>query len=115
MTWPGYGRLTVTAARRPWRDAQVTEAELDQLCARRDIWVRRAAIAAIVGVVLYVGGWVSAGMIRPDYDPSERAISELFELGAPWASRGWVVVGLLVSGFGLIAFGPALDRGLPGR
>jgi len=77
----------------------VTEAELDQLCARRDIWVRRAAIAAIVGVVLYVGGWVIAGMIRPDYDPSERAISELFELGAPWASRGWVVVGLLVSGF----------------
>ena len=87
---------------------------LDRPQARQDRSVRVAAIAAIVGLGAYVGGWWLAGSVRDGYDPREQAISELFELGAPWTSRGWVVAGLLLSGVALIAFGPALDRGLPG-
>ena len=81
---------------------------------RPDRAVRLAAIGAIVGLGAYVGGWWIAGTVRPGYDPREQAISELFELGAPWSSRGWVVAGLLLSGVALMSFGPALDRGLPG-
>ncbi len=89
--------------------------ERERWQAGRDGWVRVAAIAAILGLGTYVGGWLVAGWVRAGYDPREQAISELFELGAPWASRGWVVAGLLLSGAALTAFGPALDRGLPGR
>ena len=89
--------------------------EVDRPDARQDGAVRVSAIAAIVGLSTYIGGWLVAGWLRAGYDPREQAISELFELGAPWASRGWVVVGLLLSGAALIAFGPALDRALPGR
>lgn len=92
----------------------MVSSELDRPRARQDRGVRRAAIAAIVGLGTYVGGWLIAGGVRAGYDPREQAISELFELGAPWASRGWVVAGLLLSGVALVAFGPALDRGLPG-
>jgi hypothetical protein len=93
------------------------EAEPDRSgeAAPSEVFVRRAAIGAIAGLVAYVGGWLVAGLVREDHDPFEQAISELFELGAPWASRGWVVAGLLLSGIALIVFGPALDRGLPGR
>lgn len=80
-----------------------------------DASVRRAALAAIVGYAAYVGGWAIGGAIRRDYDPFKGAISELFELGAPWSSRGWVVGGLLLSGLALLSFGPALHRGLPGQ
>jgi hypothetical protein len=80
-----------------------------------DAFVRRAALAIIVGYAAYVGGWAIGGTIRRDYDPFRGAISELFELGAPWSSRGWIVAGLLLSGLALLGFGPALDRGLPGR
>ncbi|MEX2549477.1 MAG: DUF998 domain-containing protein [Nitriliruptoraceae bacterium] len=88
--------------------------ELDRPLARQGRSGRVTAIAAIVGLLTYVGGWWIAGSVRVEYDPREQAISELFELGAPWASRGWVVAGLLLSGVALVAFGPALDRGLPG-
>jgi len=93
----------------------VAGTERERWQAGRDGWVRVAAIAAILGLGTYVGGWLVAGWVRAGYDPREQAISELFELGAPWASRGWVVAGLLLSGAALTAFGPALDRGLPGR
>lgn len=81
----------------------------------RDARVRRAALAVIVGYVAYVGGWAIGGTIRQGYDPFKGAISELFELGAPWSSRGWVVGGLLLSGLALLSFGPALHRALPGQ
>jgi hypothetical protein len=80
-----------------------------------DRFVRRAAVAGVAGLVTYVGGWIVAGMLRPGYRPAEQAISELFELGAPWHSRGFLVAGLVLSGAALIAFGPALHRALPGR
>jgi hypothetical membrane protein len=92
----------------------VAEIDLDRHRAFPDRFVRPAAGAAIVGLGTYVAGWWIAGVVRADYDPREQAISELFELGAPWASRGWLVAGLLLSGVALIVFGPALDRGLPG-
>ncbi len=91
------------------------ERELHRAGATPDAYVRRAAIGAIAGLGAYVGGWLLAGAVREDHDPFDQAISELFELGAPWSSRGWVVAGLLLSGVALVAFGPALDRGLPGR
>ena len=93
---------------------EVAETELQRSPAHPDRFVRSAARAAIVGLGTYVAGWWIAGTVRAGYDPREQAISELFELGAPWASRGWLIAGLLLSGVALIAFGPALDRGLPG-
>jgi hypothetical protein len=73
-----------------------------------------AAVVGAVGVVLYVGSWAVAGMLWGGYDPVRQAISELFALGAPTASRVLVSVGLGVSAIGLVVFGWALDRGLPG-
>lgn len=78
-------------------------------------FVRRASIGAIAGLAAYIGGWLVAGLVREGYDPFEQAISELFALGSPWSSRGWMVAGLLLSGIALMVFGPALHRGLPGR
>jgi hypothetical protein len=78
-------------------------------------WVRAALWFGLVAVTLYVAGWAIAGQIRDGYDPREQAISELFELGAPWASRGLLVAGLLVSGIAFLLLAPALHRSLPGE
>jgi len=78
-------------------------------------WVRAALWAGICGVVLYVAGWALAGALRTDYDPSQQAISELFAFGAPWVSRGPLLVGLVLSGLAMIALAPALHRSLPGH
>lgn len=88
---------------------------IDRPRAVDDAFVRRTSIGAVAGLVAYIGGWLVAGLVRDGYDPFEQAISELFALGSPWSSRGWVVAGLLLSGIALMVFGPALDRGLPGR
>jgi hypothetical protein len=79
---------------------------------------RRVVIAAVVGavgVVLYVTSWAIAGMVWDGYDPTRQAISELFALGAPVSTRILVSVGLGVSAVGLVVFGWALHRGLPGQ
>jgi hypothetical protein len=78
-------------------------------------WVRASLWFGLVAVTLYVAGWVVAGRVRPDYDAREQAISELFELGAPWSSRGWLVVGLVLSGLAFLVLAPALHRALPGE
>jgi hypothetical protein len=78
-------------------------------------WVRGSLWFGLVAVTVYVGGWAIAGQLRRGYDPRERAISELFELGAPWTSRGWLVAGLALSGVAFLALAPALHRALPGR
>lgn len=78
-------------------------------------WVRATLWGSLVAVTTYIGGWAVAGQLRPGYDPREQAISELFELGAPWASRGLLVVGLLASGVAFLALAPALHRTLPGH
>lgn len=77
-------------------------------------WVRGSLWFGLVAVLLYVGGWLVAGAVRDGYAAREQAISELFELGAPWASRGPLTVGLLVSGVAFLLLAPALHRALPG-
>ncbi len=75
----------------------------------------RLAIIGGAGVVLYVAGWLFAGLLRPGYDPLRQAISELFEVGAPQPSGLVMRLGLLTSGVALTLFAVALRRGLPGR
>ena len=78
-------------------------------------WVRLTLWAGLVAVAAYVAGWAIAGSLRAGYEPSEQAISELFELGAPAASRALLVVTLLLSGAVFLALAPALHRTLPGE
>jgi hypothetical protein len=78
-------------------------------------WVRGSLWFGLVAVTLYVAGWVLAGQVRDGYDPSEQAISELFEIGAPWASRGVLTAGLALSGVAFLLLAPALHRTLPGK
>lgn len=78
-------------------------------------WLVPAAVAGIVGVALYVGGWLVSGLLRDGFDPLRQAISETFELGAPTVPRTVALVGLYASSVALAAFGPVLHRGLPGQ
>jgi hypothetical protein len=83
--------------------------------AQQPAWVRATMRFGLVAVTAYVAGWAVAGQRRAGYDPREQAISELFELGAPWVSRGPLAAGLALSGLAFLLLGPALDRALPGR
>ncbi|MGM0618384.1 MAG: DUF998 domain-containing protein [Actinomycetota bacterium] len=78
-------------------------------------WVRAALWFGLLAVVSYVGSWLVAGWLRDGYDPRQQAISELFELGAPWSSRGLVIAGLALSGLAFLVLAPALHRALPGE
>ncbi len=73
-----------------------------------------SAILGMAGVVFYVASWVVAGIVTPDYDPLRQAISEIFAIGAPSGPAALVRASLIVSGLALVAFGWALDHGLPG-
>jgi hypothetical protein len=77
-------------------------------------WVRGSLWFGLVAVTLYIAGWALAGRVRPGYSPATQAISELFELGAPWTSRGLLTVGLALSGIAFLVLAPALHRALPG-
>jgi hypothetical protein len=83
------------------------------------VTTRRAVVAAavggVLGVVAYVGAWAAGGVVWDGYDPMRQAISELFAIGAPTATRLPLSVGLVASGLGLVAFGWAMDVALPGR
>ena len=70
--------------------------------------------AGVLGLVAYIGGWALSDQLRPGHDPTRQAISELFAMGEPWASRGPVLAGLVVSGVAMAALAPALHRALPG-
>jgi len=78
-------------------------------------WVRATLWFGLVAVTVYVLAWAIGGWMRPGYDPSTQAISELFELGAPWPSRGPLVAGLVLSGIAFLVLAPALDRVMPGE
>jgi hypothetical protein len=78
-------------------------------------WVVGTLWFGLVAVTTYVAGWIVAGAVREGYDAREQAISELFELGAPWSSRGWLVAGLALSGLAFLLLAPALHHALPGR
>jgi hypothetical protein len=73
-----------------------------------------AAVVGMLGVTFYVAAWAVAGMLTPDYDPLRQAISETFAIGAPTVPATLVRVSLVVSGVALVAFGWALEHGLPG-
>lgn len=73
------------------------------------------AIIGVIGVLAYIAAWAVGGVVWDEYDPMRQAISELFAIGAPTATRAPLSVGLVASGLGLVAFGWALDVGLPGR
>lgn len=66
------------------------------------------------GVAAYVTSWILAGLWTPGYDARRQAISELFAIGAPAGPRILMTAALLATGALLVAFGPALDRLLPG-
>jgi hypothetical protein len=68
----------------------------------------------LVAVTFYIAGWITAGGVREGYRPTEQAISELFEIGAPWASRGLLTVGLALSGVAFLLLARVLHRALPG-
>lgn len=76
---------------------------------------RRWALLTALGVVAYVGSWFVAGLWTPGYDARRQAISELFAIGAPTGPRVLVSAALVLTGALLMAFGPALDRLLPGH
>jgi len=76
---------------------------------------RRWALLCAVGVVAYVTSWFVAGLWTPNYDARRQAISELFAIGAPTGPRVLVSAALVLTGALLVAFGPALDRLLPGH
>jgi hypothetical protein len=78
-------------------------------------WVRSTLWFGLIAVSVYVLGWLVAGRLRDGYDPRQQAISELFELGAPWSSRGLLVVGLALSGVAFLLLAPVLHRCLPGQ
>lgn len=77
--------------------------------------VATVAVLGVVGVLAYVAAWAVGGVVWDGYDPTRQAISELFAIGAPAATRAPLSVGLVASGIGLVAFGWAMDVGLPGR
>ena len=106
-----------TRSMRPTFSPRTRRSELDATgwALPAPAWVRAVLWGSLVAVVSYVGGWAVAGQLRPGYDPRQQAISELFELGAPWASRGLLVASLLLSGVAFLALSPALHRTLPGR
>lgn len=78
-------------------------------------WAAPIAVAGVLGVLAYIGTWVSGGILWDGYDPTRQAISELFAIGAPAGSRVPLSIGLAASGIGLTAFGWAMHVGLPGR
>lgn len=78
-------------------------------------WVRASLWFGLLAVTVYVLAWAIGGWLRPGFDPATQAISELFELGAPWPSRGPLIAGLVLSGAAFLVLAPALDRAMPGR
>lgn len=78
-------------------------------------WVARVAVLGVLGVVAYIAAWTIGGLVWDGYDPTRQAISELFASGAPAHTRVPLSVSLVASGLGLVAFGWAMDVGLPGR
>lgn len=78
-------------------------------------WIAAVAVLGILGVLAYVATWAIGGVVWDGYDPTRQAISELFAIGAPAWTRGPLTAGLVASGVGLVAFGWAMDVGLPGR
>ncbi|HUG85046.1 MAG TPA: DUF998 domain-containing protein [Euzebya sp.] len=73
---------------------------------------RAGAWVGILGPTLYVATWAVAGALRPDYDPTRQAISELAEIGS--ATQPWMTAAFLLFGLTAMPFASTLRRALPG-
>ncbi len=80
----------------------------------RERTIDLVAAATAVGVTFYIASWALAGIWQDGYDPARQAISELFAIGAPLPGRILLVVALVATGIGLVAFGWALDARIRG-
>jgi hypothetical membrane protein len=74
----------------------------------------KSALAAggVVGPAVFVIDWAVLGTQRADYRPVDDAISRLAEIGA--STRPEMTAGFIVYGAGLVCYGIALRRDLPG-
>jgi hypothetical membrane protein len=70
------------------------------------------AWSGIVGPAVFVADWATLGAVRPGYSPVSDAISRLAERGA--STRPEMTAGFIVYGAGLIGYGLALRRQVPG-
>ena len=69
-------------------------------------------LAGMAGPVAFTAAWIVASLRQPGYSRTEIQISGL---AAPGARDPWIMVtGFLVLGGSLVAFGPALRKGLGG-
>jgi hypothetical membrane protein len=70
------------------------------------------AWGGVIGPVVFVADWVILGLVRAGYSPVDSAISRLAELGA--STRPAMTIGFVVYGVGLLGYGAALRRSVPG-
>jgi hypothetical membrane protein len=64
------------------------------------------ASAGVIGPAAFVGGWITAGAIRPGYSAVHEAISQLARLGAP--HRALMTVAFVGFGVTVPVFAPTL-------
>jgi hypothetical membrane protein len=69
-----------------------------------------AASAGVVGPLSFIGGWVAAGALRPEYSPVREAISQLARLGAP--HRPLMTTAFVAFGVTVPVFAPVLADSL---
>ena len=74
-------------------------------------WTKRhGAWFGLAGPTIFIGGWLTAGALRPDYSPINDAISQLARLGAP--NRAVMTSAFIGFGLSLPIFGQALAEAL---
>ena len=70
------------------------------------------AWGGVVGPAVFIADWAILGLTRPGYSPVGDAISRLAETGA--STRPAMTSGFVAYGIGLIGYGLALRRAVPG-
>jgi hypothetical protein len=73
---------------------------------------REAAVGGLIGPAGFVGAWVIAGLIKPDYSPVEDAISRLAAIGA--STRPLMTCGFVCFGVAVPTYAWALRRWMGG-
>src|SRR3954447_5050981 len=75
--------------------------------------IRFLAVAALVGQIVFIAAWITAGAFEPHYSHARAGISEL---GAASAAHPWIVDGaIVVLGLTFVALAIALRPLLPRR
>lgn len=85
---------------------------MDEPGRRRRSTENALAWGGVIGPVVFVADWAVLGATRKGYSPVDDAISRLAELGS--SARPAMTAGFVVYGIGLIGYGMALRRSLPG-